>query len=667
MPRADLLALSADDLATLTNRGTLKRAWREVEGGEVTCTFDETPAGDLTARWSDGVECRVPAGAVLADGRCSCAAAGLCRHLVRTALAYQKQAAPAPGGPPAAPAAPWDPGTIPDEELACHWRPAALAKLREQFRQGVLVELVRGSKPSARFHLPGCLVRFLVPGDPRYTHCDCAAPAPCPHVPLAVWSFRLLAPGKAAGILATGARTPPLPAGLLDDLEAALGDLAGHGLSGAPAACAGRLARLENACREADLVWPAEVLAELLSEQERYAAHDARFAPERVAELVGEWAARLDAIRGDTGALPQVILRGSRADRPTTLGSARFVGLGCDARAGRRGVTLTAYLQDSDSGTVVAVSREFAEGDADPQQPPRSFGELAQASAVKGSSFAALGAGQLLIRGGKRTAGCRLLPGRAEASVGPQTFAWEGLRPPVLVEEFAELEARLGALPPAALRPRRVAEDFHVCTVAGAEGAAFVAATQTARAVLVDPRGGRALLEHPFAARAQAGTEALLALLREKPHDLRFVSGHVRRGPSGLVIQPVCLVAQEGSRRVALQPWVEKRPAAGPTETEAGAPAGAGDPLAEYLGELQGALGELFVLGLDRADALVARRWGELQHRGEAVGLARLARQVAGLAGDLARKGHSVRWDSGPAARRLVALAVLARLAQDLL
>ena len=36
MPRPDLLALSPDDLAVLTNRGTVKRAQRELESGEVT-------------------------------------------------------------------------------------------------------------------------------------------------------------------------------------------------------------------------------------------------------------------------------------------------------------------------------------------------------------------------------------------------------------------------------------------------------------------------------------------------------------------------------------------------------------------------------------------------------------------------------------------------------
>ena len=91
MSRADLLALSGDDLAALTNSGTVKRAQREVETGECTCQLDEADDGSLTAKWSDGARCFLPAGAVLTEGRCSCVAVGLCRHLVRTVLAYQRQ------------------------------------------------------------------------------------------------------------------------------------------------------------------------------------------------------------------------------------------------------------------------------------------------------------------------------------------------------------------------------------------------------------------------------------------------------------------------------------------------------------------------------------------------------------------------------------------------
>src|SRR5262245_23574512 len=89
----------------------------------------------------------------------------------------------------------------------------------------------------------------FVPGDLRYTHCDCAEPAPCSHVPLAVWAFRRLAPDHSAGILATSANSPPAPLALLDDPEAAPLALTEYGVSGTPRTWADRLARLENACR----------------------------------------------------------------------------------------------------------------------------------------------------------------------------------------------------------------------------------------------------------------------------------------------------------------------------------------------------------------------------------------------------------------------------------
>jgi hypothetical protein len=665
MPRADLLALTPDDLTALTNRGTVKRAQREVEANECSAELTEAADGTVTAKWSDGVACRLPAGVVLRDAHCSCAAAGLCRHLVRTVLAYQARAAQAAPERQAAPAAPWDPGAFSDDDLAKSFRPAALAKARAQFEQGVLVELVRGSKPSARFHLQACLLRFLVPGDLRYTHCDCAEPAPCGHVPLAVWAFRRLEPGRDAGILATAAQAPPAPVALLDDIEAALLAFTEDGVAGAPRAWADRLTRLENACRDADLVWPAEILAELIEQRERYAAHDARFAPDRVAELVGELLIRCDAIRHDTGALPQLLIRGASSDRAMMLGAARFVGLGCGVRPGRRSVELIAYLQDSDSGSVVAVSREFADTE-DAARSPKSFADLAQASAVKRTSFAALGAGQLLIRGAKRTPGFRLLPGRSEVSVQPQAFAWEGLRPPVLVEDFAELDARLSALPPASLRPRRVAEDFHVLPVAGVESAGFDATTQTVQAVLTDAAGRCVWLRHPYTSRGQDGAEALLARLTAVPQGLRFVSGPVRRTATGLVIHPAGLVWQEGATRTVLQPWVDRRPPSSVAEEPQHGGAGAGDPLGEYLGRLQEGVGELLVLGLRRADAPLARRWQELQRQGEAVGFGRLAGRVTALAEVLERKSHTLNWEWQAAGRALLGLAVLTRMGQDL-
>src|SRR5262245_6577742 len=242
MPRADLLALTLDDLVALSNRGNVNKARAEVEKQGLVFELTETEDGAVKVTWSDGPQGQVPAGAALAQGTCTCPVALMpCRHLIRLVFAYQMQAresAPAGGAAEAVapPSAPWDPGAFTDDDLAEHFRAQTLNAIRKQFEQGVLVELVRSAKPSARFHVPTSLVQFLVPGDLRYTRCDCAEQAPCRHVPLAVWSFRQLAAEQQSGIVATGKAAPPVPADLLGDLNATLLELAEQGLAGASGA-----------------------------------------------------------------------------------------------------------------------------------------------------------------------------------------------------------------------------------------------------------------------------------------------------------------------------------------------------------------------------------------------------------------------------------------------
>src|SRR5438874_7913945 len=104
MPRADLLALSADDLAALTNRGLVKRARRELDEDEVKGELSETPEGDVAVKWSDGPECQLPADVPLAEAHCSCDTLGLCRHLIRTVLFYQQVGAASRAAPSSGPA-----------------------------------------------------------------------------------------------------------------------------------------------------------------------------------------------------------------------------------------------------------------------------------------------------------------------------------------------------------------------------------------------------------------------------------------------------------------------------------------------------------------------------------------------------------------------------------
>ena len=84
----------------------------------------------------------------------------------------------------------------PGTSAMTNWRSTSKSRCwprpRRSLEQGVLVELVRSAKPTARFHQLACTIRFAVPGDAQAAHCNCAEPTPCSHVPLAIWAFRKL-------------------------------------------------------------------------------------------------------------------------------------------------------------------------------------------------------------------------------------------------------------------------------------------------------------------------------------------------------------------------------------------------------------------------------------------------------------------------------------------
>jgi len=738
--RADILALSLDDLVAFSNRGTVKRALKEVTENQVTAQIEETPDGEVTFRWSDGRVSTLPAQHTLREGRCTCAAAGICRCLIRAVLAYQQLAsggaastapaadAPAPpessaaaepapsadqspaasGIPPepiaeappeearvAAPVAPspvavnepWDPGTITDEQLAQHFPKALLTKARKAYEQGELVELIRGPKPQAHFHQRSTTIRFLVPGDPRYFHCDCAEHAQCSCVPLAIWAFRQLPPDRTAGLVSTQSVAYPVPSDLLGELSHLLTELIETGLANVPTAWKDRLSRAATRCRQQGLLWPAEILGELLHLHQQYHEHSALFESQALAVLVGELLIRCDAIQNQPPAVPQLLIRGATNDTLTEMASARLIGLGCWVVHHRHSVEMFAFLQDDDSGTLVAVSRNF-EKPADDQAPP-SFARLARYSITKGMSLAAIGSSNLVVQGAKRTPNRRLVLGRRPAVLHSQSYAWEKLRPPVLVDDFAALDAQRATLPPTALRPRRVTEDLYVLEVAQAVDVAYDPVSQTVQATLFDAQGSRSQLRHPYTSGGEAGFEALLTVLGalDASRRIKYVAGRVRRSGAGLVIAPTCLVFQTPQGRMGLQPWVDTPAEAqrilaalgntSPAEETAAtqrdddalppdAPDSPTNETAPWTDDASALLGELLLLGARRADSGVVRQWQELATRGESYGYDRLPRLVRRLADSLERRLHEARWNAGPAVELASSLAVALRLAMDL-
>jgi hypothetical protein len=650
--RPDLLSLTPDDLASLSNRGVVKRAQRELEEGKLDAEISESADGTVTVIWPEGITCTLPHDATLPDSQCTCPATGVCRHLVQSVLLYQVRSEQ-----PQATPEPWNPGDIPDDVLATHYTKAVLNRLRKQFEDNHIFELVRGVKPLARIHTLSCSVRFLVPGDPRYTACDCAEPAPCSHVALAVWAFRLL--DRESGLIETGHEqfTPPLS--LLDELENSLHDLLELGFAGASSLAIGRLRQLAERCRDSALIWHAEILDEIAQEYDRYAAQDARFSAVHTAALMGELLIRIRAVRQPTNAVPGLFVRGSAADATTNISASRMIGLGCAVEPLKGAMRLSVYLQETDSGQIVAIRREF-EPQANQEPPP--FWQLGRSTLMRDTSLGALGMQQLLVKGGKRTAESVFVPGRASSSVVAQPLNWETLRAPLLADSFAEIRARRAAQPPATLRPRRVGEDLQVCAVKSVENAVFDPFNQAVIAQLIDNEGGTTLMVHPYTSRGSEGVDALLWHLQNRA--LRFVCGGVR--PGG-VIAPLSLVFEHESKRYLVQPWMERReddmnsipPSMVMEERHSS------DPLIYYPGQIMVLLGEILLNGLQRSSGRTAEQWQQMAQEGHAMGFVRLVEPISAIADVLAQKQHRLDWDWRSPASSILDTLVLARFAQE--
>lgn len=661
MPRQDLLAICEEDLERYSNRGALKRAARELEAGGTTFALQEAEDGTVILDWSDGVTCTLPGAGTVADGRCTCpATVGMCRHLVRSVLAYQKarRGCQVDAG---AQSASWDPGQITDAMLEARFPQASIAAAKVQFDQGLLIEVVRGPRPVAHFHGLGHTTRFMVPGDLRYARCDTTGPEAAQAVIMAVWAFRLLAPELEGGHVVSSRQRVEVNRELAADIEQEMVNLLGHGFSGAPPHFADTLQHHVERCRGECWIWPAENLSAVAEEYNRYHAHDALCNPEHALAQLAEWTIRMDALRAENCPVPALLVRGMKSDRPRQLGTSRLVGLGCAVRRRKKGATLQLFLQDADTAAVVLLEREFA------MDAAREYWQLAETPLMKGVLLRTLAAGQILMSGARRTASGQLVPSR-RATVNPQSYAWEQLREPVRVDLFAELQKRQGNLPPAALRPVRAAGDFHVLRVARIAQAGFDVPNQTVRAELLDADANSVHLAYPHVSEAREGTEALLDALTRRAAAIRFVAGLVRPASRGLEILPVSLVVEENGNRQMLQPWIDRFQ---PVAATAAAPIPptsamqAEDPLRRCLDQMREAGAELLLVGLRRSDQGLARHWKGLAAQAEGLGLAFFAERAARVANELERQAHDLRWDWRPAAQHLLNLAVCLHIARE--
>ncbi|AZZ92449.1 hypothetical protein EUZ85_17675 [Hahella sp. KA22] len=628
MRRDDLLSMTLQDLEGYSNRGTVKRAQKELEklraelaAGETLLSEDD--AGNLAAQWPDGVITQLGVKEAFPHGRCSCPSTTTCRHLITLVLAYQEiRAKDAETPVPVA----WNPGDISDELMATAYAPAQIRKAKKWFQEGVLAELALSEKPLAIIETIGVAVRFLAPGDPRYVQSDGDEELTAVAAIIAILAFRRLPQGQTAGYVST-CPPPPAEPEALRSVGGLFVRLLQGGLSQLEPGMRDKLRRAARRMQAHDWLWPASHCERLVEQIDRYHRRDGSFSPSQAIRHMGEFLCRQRALASPTLPAPEVVIRGGGPKRVRErTGKSRYIGLGCRMREEHGGVFAEVFLQSVDTGGLVILEKRQKTSKA--EDAPHSYYQITQRMYVLQHSIQDYGKGQVLTSGAKLSLDNRMTFGR-QTAVNPQSYQWSTLRQNLLMEDFDELRRRLATRLAGPFRSLKANENFYAIKVSGVANPRFDAASQCVKADLVDAKGASIALAFPYSTRGAGGAEVLLQLLRMHGSHINYVAGSVTEHTHGLMIEPISVVYSVSQQAMMLQPYVDASlpgiPAAHtlPAENRLALEQ---STLSRLLEELDQLLCDLLITGIRQAAPNAQSRWRELTQQCEAIGLHRLNR-----------------------------------------
>lgn len=612
--RTDLLGLTTDSLAALTNRGLVKRAGKEA-APELRTDADGTVHGSFP----DGLTTSLPPGG-LDLARCTCGASGVCRHVIGVILAYQRLPAEAAQEPESLP---WSPGQVTDDELTAKIGARLMAAARRTERAGFTARVSRATSadPVPQVELATATVRFLVPGDLGFVHTDAVAGSRDDVIALAVWAFRVadeLHPGVPEVRVDVGGVAE---AGTGSGLERALG-LAGTVLrEGAAHLGQGLEAAIADVQRHLDaagLRWPLLAVGDLAEQLASYRDRSSHYRPELLASHVAELHARHRAVTRPEATLRSSVL-GTAEAAETPLRRARLESLGCRIRGLGDQRVAEVYLVHSDSAMVLVLRRQW-DGDDD--------GEALARRRIATSTLAALSTGNLVTESAVRSASrtVRLANGRiAKTTVSPSQGDWGELPRSLVVTDFAALGRELDGLTLRPIRPRVEAELVRVVAVAEVAAVTYAPGDQRLDAVIVDQAGNTATIRATHISAAPGRLDSLAAVLAGEEGELRYVSGVVGRTAGGVVIEPVGLAAGERVVVPDLQP-------AGGSGRLMVAEDDRHEPLTAALIDARGLLAEVAHHGLSHLLPTYDDRLAAAARRLTVLGLHRVAQAVTAFA-----------------------------------
>lgn len=547
MIKDELQRLEESDLVNYANRGTLKRATKELaEGLSVEChEFDS----GITFVWSDGVTCEFPNDQPLMAASCTCKASRECRHIVRSILhlkAIAEHLSEAEG--------PWNPGELSDDALIAAVGGEVFNRAKAALASGMVAELFHGQRPEATLLTLGRTVRFSLPDKLEYAQCDCSTPR-CFHIPLAAMMFRFSEALDYA--LVTNDLETPLPAkeaSTLIDVLDQLGHHAAHGLGALDSVGLDRMSARAQSLRGLGFFRHAELLETLKDLISKFQGQDARFDPMELSMCIGEFQLRLDALLADKIPIPRAFVRGLHIEE--TFGQRRLIGLGCRARLRTKAIVLESILVDQENGQLQSISQTFDRViDSD---TALTLFNLARRSSWAGRTIATISSGQIVTTHRGKVHEHALRVDQHHLSVYGQSFSWEELPARIRTSRIGQIRARLLSKAPGPLGLNALQENFLVLETSAIRNLEFDSRNQILTFDALDLDGQSICVEHPYTSLGRESFEQTMSVLSRNAQSVRFIAGFISARSGSLFLKPTGIVweTEENERRL-LMPWIE--------------------------------------------------------------------------------------------------------------
>jgi hypothetical protein len=664
--RAAVAPFDDEALAALANKGLVRRARKDAETVKATLVG---PQGELLRFEVEG--CLVDLSTAPAQSKCSCPAAGVCRHIL-VAIMHLRASAPAAAVAPAdapaaapgsAPAASEEVLAITDEALTKWAGKALLRKATQALAAGFAAEFEEATPLVVRFPRWNVVCRWMPGGGLAGMVCSCHAREPCAHRVAAVLAYQaargqrqLATEQEALEASAGAARTREE---VLASVGAVLREIVLLGLSRLSRAAEERLRTLAVSAHGVDLPRLERMLRALADEVALYLARDAQAAS---AGLLGT-ASRIEALRRAL-AHPTPTLVGQHRSHYEKVGDLELVGMGARqwrTRSGYSGLSVYFWDRSARAWATWSESRLLGVGGFDPAARYTQDGPWSGCTSPAEASRSAV---RLLNSWRNRVGRLSARPATRALVTGPA-----GPRQvPGFVTRWRELGERAMRLFGGGLQGRAEMDDLVVLAPSAWGPPQFDSIRQELVRPVLDADSRPLPLVLPHTPQTAVAVEALE---RHEPSATRGLLGMLRLHGGRLAVEPIALYEEKKVHNLTLDGFAGAHVASSPAtpaseddeepsesdEEEAHTSTGLGLLLTRIAERLEAAA----EAGLLSAPATGTLR--DLAAGADSLGLAACARPLGRLADELDRLRNSLQPEAGPAAEALLRAYYVIRFA----